>query len=211
MVKKPKLKVPNNLFIFDRKIREKFNVKILAGVDEVGRGCISGPLVAGCVIFDENSYIENLKESKSLSPQKRKKLFKQIFQVARDISICIMSVDAINKIGILKANQIAMKVAVDNLKLKPELVIVDGYINPCITLQQYSLIKADKKSACVAAASVIAKVLRDFIMEEYHKIIPIYNFKKNKGYPTKEHIKTILNIGCCELHRYYAYKILDNE
>lgn len=201
----------NKLFIFDRKIKERFNVEILAGVDEVGRGCLSGPIVASCVVFDNSSYIENLKESKSVSPQKRILIFKEIIKVAKDISISIISVDTINRIGISKANQLAMKKAIEGLKVTPQLVIIDGYRNPYITLPQYSLIKADNKSACVAAASIVAKVLRDFIMKEYHKIFPVYNFKKNKGYPTKDHIKAILEIGCCEFHRYFAYKFLKNE
>lgn len=208
MVKKQKLKVLNNLFSFDRKIKEKFNIKILAGVDEVGRGCLSGPIVASSVVFDNNAYIETLKESKSVIPQKRLHLFKEILNTALDISISIIPVEVINEIGISKANHLVIKNAVDNLKVKPQLVIVDGYKNPYITLPQYNLIKADKKSACVAAASIVAKVLRDFIMEKYHKIISIYNFKKNKGYPTKEHLNAIFNVGCCELHRYYAYKLL---
>ncbi|MCS7231921.1 MAG: ribonuclease HII [Elusimicrobiota bacterium] len=199
----------NKLFAFDEELKKNFNVKFLAGVDEVGRGCLSGPIVSCAVVFSNYSYIPDLKESKSISPQKRIILFKKILKSALDISVSILSVQIINKIGISKANQLVMKYAVDNLSVKPQLVVVDGYRNPYIDLPQYHLTKADKKSASVAAASIIAKVIRDTIMQKYHFLIPEYNFYKNKGYPTKEHIKAISKIGCCELHRYYAYKFLN--
>ncbi|MEN3013918.1 MAG: ribonuclease HII [Endomicrobiia bacterium] len=196
----------NKLFSFDYSLKEKFNIKILAGVDEAGRGCLSGPIVACAVILNGNSSIENLKDSKTATSKKRILLFKKIILSALDISLSILPVETINKIGLQKANYLVIKNAVDNLLIKPDLVIVDGYRNPYIKIPQYALIKADLKSASVAAASIVAKVIRDIIMHKYHNIVPEYNFNKNKGYPTKDHIKSILEIGCCELHRYYAYK-----
>ena len=199
----------NDVFQFDQKIRKKFNVNFIAGVDEVGRGCISGPLVAAAVVFDFNTYIPHLKESKSLSSNQREYFFKQILSSTKSVSYHVISVEEINKFGLSKANYLAMKFAIDKLKIKPELVIVDGFHNPYITnVRQYSLIKADKKSAVVAAASIIAKVVRDTIMEVCHKIIPEYDFEHNKGYPTKRHISVISQIGLCELHRCYAYKFV---
>jgi len=199
----------NDGFQFDQKIREKFNVNLIAGVDEVGRGCISGPLVAAAVVFDASTNIPHLKESKSLSSNKRIYFFKQILSSAKFISYHIVSVEEINKFGLSKANYLAMKFAVDKLKIKPQLVIVDGFRNPYIeNIKQYNLIRADKKSAVVAAASIVAKVIRDKIMEIYHVIIPDYDFGNNKGYPTKKHISVISEIGLCEFHRYYAYKFV---
>lgn len=199
----------NEIFLFDDKIRKQFNVNLLAGVDEAGRGCISGPIVAAAVVFDTHTYITNLKESKSVSYHKRKELFKQILSSAKSVSCCIAKVEIINKYGIGKANMLVMKHAVEKLTVKPELVIVDGYYNPYIVdVLQCNIIKADKKSAVVAAASIIAKVIRDTIMEIYYKIIPVYCFNKNKGYPTKEHTNIVSQIGISDLHRYYAYKFV---
>lgn len=197
--------------MFDTKIRSKFNAELIAGVDEVGRGSLSGPIVSSAVVFDNKAYIAHLKESKSVSPAKRNILFKEIISVAIDISCGIISVDEINKLGITKANHLVMKLAIDKLRIKPDIVIVDGYFNPYITnIKQYNLVKADKKSAVVAAASVIAKVVRDCIMKTYHDIYPCYDFINNKGYPTKKHISAILEIGISELHRFYAYKFVTN-
>ncbi|MCS7228013.1 MAG: ribonuclease HII [Endomicrobia bacterium] len=197
----------NPIFSFDAKIRHKFKANLLAGIDEVGRGCLSGPIVAAAVVFDKNSYIPFLKESKSVSPQKRVFLFKYILSTAIAVSCGIISVGEINKIGINKANYLAMKIALDKLPLKPDLVIIDGFHNPYITdIKQCSFVKADKKSAVVAAASIVAKVIRDIIMKIYHNICPIYDFSTNKGYPTKKHIYTITQVGISELHRFYACK-----
>lgn len=202
----------NKIFSFDRKLRKKFKVKLLAGVDEVGRGCLFGPIVAAAVVFDDTVFISSLKDSKLLSYQKRKEIFKEILNKAKDISCSILPVNIINKIGIKKANFLVMKNAVDKLRVKPELVIVDGIFNPYITgIKQYDLIKADKKSAAVAAASVVAKVIRDRIVELYHRFISCYDVFNNKGYATKKHIDAIIKIGVCELHRYYAYKFITNE
>lgn len=202
----------NKIFLFDEKIKNKFNANLIAGVDEAGRGSISGPLVSAAVVFNKNSYISCLKESKSVSPQQRRLLFQKILSVAEDISCSIISADEINKLGLAKANYLSMKIAVDKLKIKPDLVIVDGFHNPYITdVKQYSLVKADKKSAVVAAASIIAKVLRDCIMKIYHEICPIYDFYNNKGYPTKKHISAISQIGISELHRFYAYKFIKQD
>jgi len=202
----------HDVFQFDQKIRKKFKVNIIAGVDEAGRGCICGPLVAAAVVFDKNVYIPSLQESKSLSPNKRIYFFKQILFFAKSVSYHIVSVKEINKLGLSKANLLAMKYAIDKLSIKPELVIIDGFHNPYIdNVKQFSLVKADKKSAVVAAASIIAKVIRDKIMEFYHFVIPEYDLVNNKGYPTKKHIYIVSKIGLCELHRYYAYKFIKSE
>lgn len=211
----PKNIVCEDIFLFDNKIRKKFgNIELICGVDEVGRGCISGPIVAAAVVFNSKVFIPYLKDSKSLSPSKREKFFKEILLVADDIACGIVSTENINKIGIHKANFLSIKLAIEKLKTEPEVVIIDGYPNPYLNdmdIIQYSVIRGDKKSAVVAAASIIAKVIRDFILGIYHKIVPYYNFKSNKGYPTQEHIFSISQLGISELHRYYAYKFVNKN
>lgn len=199
----------NKIFLFDNKIRKKFKVELLAGVDEVGRGCIFGPIVSAAVVFDSNNYISHLKESKSVSHQIRKKLFKEILKQAKNITCSIIPADLINQIGISKANILVMKNAVENLKIVPDIVLIDGYYNPEIKFRQFNIIKGDKKSAVIAAASIVAKVVRDYVLDIYHKLIPYYNLCKNKGYATLEHRKQIFEIGLSELHRYYAYKFVN--
>jgi len=201
--------VYNQIFLFDEEIRERFKVEFLAGVDEVGRGCVFGPIVAAAVIFDSNVYIPHLKESKSVSFQIRKKLFREIYSQAKDISCSVISIKLINKIGIGKANHLVIKNAVEKLKINPDIIIVDGYPNSYIKNKQYAIIDGDKKSAVVAAASVIAKVIRDYILSIYHKFISSYDLDNNKGYLTSRHMEEILQIGLSDFHRYYAYKFIN--
>ncbi len=205
----------DNIFLFDNKIREKFgNVDLICGVDEVGRGCISGPIVAAAVVFSKKVFIPYLKESKSISSHKREQFFNKILLVATDVSCSIVPTREINRIGIGEANLLAIKNAVEKLSVKPKVIVVDGYQNPYlnnIDVIQYNVIKGDKKSAVVAAASIVAKVIRDYILKIYHKIFPYYDFENNKGYPTKKHILSISQIGISELHRYYAYKFVNTR
>jgi len=202
--------VDNKIFLFDEEIRKRFKVEFLAGVDEVGRGCVFGPIVAACVVFDSSVYIPHLKESKSVTCQKRKELFKEIYFQAKSISCSILSIKLINKVGIGKANQLVIRDAVKKLNIEPDIVVVDGYPNPYITNKQYALIDADKKSAVVAAASIVAKVVRDSILKIYHRFISSYDLDKNKGYLTSTHLKEILQIGLSDFHRYYAFKFINS-
>ncbi len=196
------------IFDFDNSIRKKFKTENLCGVDEVGRGSIAGPLVAASVVFSSKNYISQLKESKSVCAKKRKILFKEILNTAKDISCCIVSTKCVNKEGLGQANIIALKSAVEKLDTDFRIVVVDGYKINNLDKKQIPLIKGDQKSAVVAAASIIAKVIRDTIMEFYDKIIPEYNFCKNKGYATKNHRKIVSFLGLSELHRKYAYKFI---
>jgi ribonuclease HII len=202
--------VYNQIFLFDEEIRKRFKVEFLAGVDEVGRGCVFGPIVAAAVVFDSNVYIPHLKESKSISSKTRKKLFREIYSKAKSVSCSILSIKLINKFGIGKANQLVIEDAVKKLNIEPDIVIVDGYPNPYIKNKQYAVIDADEKSAVVAAASVVAKVVRDYILDVYYKFISSYDLDNNKGYLTSKHLKEILQIGLCDFHRHYAYKFIDN-
>jgi ribonuclease HII len=202
--------VYNKIFLFDEEIRKRFKVEFLAGVDEVGRGCVFGPIVAAAVVFDSNVYIPHLKESKSISSKTRKKLFREIYSKAKAVSCSILSIKLINKFGIGKANQLVIEDAVKKLNIEPDIVIVDGYPNPYIKNKQYAVIDADEKSAVVAAASVVAKVVRDYILDVYYKFISSYDLDNNKGYLTSKHLKEILQIGLCDFHRHYAYKFINN-
>ncbi len=200
----------NQIFLFDEEIRKRFKVEFLAGVDEVGRGCVFGPIVAAAVVFDSNVYIPHLKESKSISSKTRKKLFIEIYSKAKSVSCSILSIKLINKFGIGKANQLVIEDAVKKLNIETDIVIVDGYPNPYIKNKQYAVIDADEKSAVVAAASVVAKVVRDYILDVYYKFISSYDLDNNKGYLTSKHLKEILQIGLCDFHRHYAYKFINN-
>ncbi len=200
----------NQIFLFDEEIRKRFKVEFLAGVDEVGRGCVFGPIVAAAVVFDSNVYIPHLKESKSISSKTRKKLFREIYSKAKSVSCSILSIKLINKFGIGKANQLVIEDAVKKLNIETDIVIVDGYPNPYIKNKQYAVIDADEKSAVVAAASVVAKVVRDYILDVYYKFISSYDLDNNKGYLTSKHLKEILQIGLCDFHRHYAYKFINN-
>jgi len=202
--------VYNQIFLFDEEIRKRFKVEFLAGVDEVGRGCVFGPIVAAAVVFDSNVYIPHLKESKSISSKTRKKLFIEIYSKAKSVSCSILSIKLINKFGIGKANQLVIEDAVKKLNIETDIVIVDGYPNPYIKNKQYAVIDADEKSAVVAAASVVAKVVRDYILDVYYKFISSYDLDNNKGYLTSKHLKEILQIGLCDFHRHYAYKFINN-
>ncbi len=204
-------KVVNQLFLFDKKIREEFSAELLCGVDEAGRGCIAGPLVAAAVVFSAQVYIPYLNESKSLSPKNRELLFNQIVNLAEEISYVIIPTKIINTVMLSIANRLAIKNAVNKLTKKVDLVLVDGYSVDGIKFLCKNIIGGDKKSAVIASASIIAKVIRDKIMTLYDQLIPYYNFAKHKGYATKLHMKKIYEIGLCELHRYYASKFVFNK
>lgn len=178
----------------------------LAGVDEVGRGPLAGPIVAAAVILDLNdiegkNLILKINDSKKLSPKTRNEISEQIKEKA--ISYCIVQLNNsdIDKKGIAWCNNEVLKRAAENLKVKPDLVLSDGYgIKNCKTKNKY-IIKGDAKSASIACASIIAKVYRDNIMKEYAKIYPEYGFDKNVGYGTKDHIEAIKKYGYTPIHR----------
>lgn len=173
----------------------------IAGVDEVGRGPLAGPVVSSVVILPKNSLIFNINDSKKLSEKKRKLLYDEITKKAIEIQISLVDNDLIDEINILQATIKSMENCINNLKQKPEQIIVDAVTLPNINISQLNINKADEKSISVAAASIIAKVTRDRMMDNYHKIYPQYSFDKNKGYGTKEHIDAIKKYGICPIHR----------
>lgn len=173
----------------------------IAGVDEAGRGAVAGPVFAGVVILYPFSNLP-LEDSKLLTPKERRELFLLIKKEALDWSYGISTVDEIEKLGILNATLLAMKRAIGNLKLKPDFILVDGNkLIPNLEIPQKAVVKGDKLCRCIAGASIVAKVLRDELMENLEKIYPGYGFKKHKGYPTKEHRKNIIYLGPSEIHR----------
>jgi ribonuclease HII len=190
-----------NLFLFDKKYLKK-NFNGIAGIDEVGRGTIAGPVTAAAVIFPKNCHINGVNDSKKISAKKRKELSVEIKQKALSFSCISIDNVIIEKINILQASLLAMKKAILSLGLKPDICLIDG-INRIedLSICQDIIIGGDGKSASIAAASILAKTIRDEIMIDYSKLYPHYNFEKHKGYPTEEHIKAIKKFGICPIHR----------
>jgi ribonuclease HII len=185
---------------FDKKYFNK-EIKHLAGVDEAGRGPLAGPVVAAAVIFDKNTNIKGINDSKQLTKKQREELFDKIISKAQAYSISIIDHDVIDEINILNASLMAMKKAVDGLKIKPELVLVDGNKKFHSDIQVIPIVKGDSKSFSIAAASILAKVTRDRLMRKLAVQYPVYLWEQNKGYPTKQHRDIIKKIGPSPLHR----------
>jgi ribonuclease HII len=173
----------------------------IAGVDEAGRGPLAGPVVAAAVIFSTNIEIEGLDDSKKLSAKKREELFPQIQAEAVAYGVAVVSREVIDEINILQASRLAMKQAVEQLQPVSDLLLIDGNQKIDSTLDQWAIVKGDSKSMSIAAASVLAKVTRDRIMEDYHKLYPQYEFHRHKGYGTKLHRALIEEHGPCPIHR----------
>jgi ribonuclease HII len=175
--------------------------KIPAGVDEAGRGPLAGPVVAAAVVLPDDCIIEGLDDSKKLSHSRREKIYKVITNIAISYAVGIVEPEQIDKLNILRAALLAMETSVKKLTTKPDYLLIDGNQRTSLLLMQETIIKGDSKSCSIAAASVLAKVTRDTIMEEYHLKYPEYNFRGHKGYPTKEHYEAIRRHGPCPIHR----------
>ena len=184
--------------------------KLIAGVDEAGRGPLAGPVFAAAVILPEGCIIEGIDDSKKLSEKKREQLFDEICEKAIAYSIQSIDEKTIDKVNILNAVFLAMNNAVDNLSPSPDYVIVDGNIIKGMTLPHETVIKGDANSISIAAASILAKVSRDRLIKELSDKYPEYNLAKHKGYGTKEHIEAIKKYGPSEIHRLsFLTKILN--
>ena len=183
--------------------------KSIAGVDEAGRGPLAGPVVAAAVVLPADLRIEGLRDSKKVPEQERLNLFWDILSSSLDIGVGIVEHDEIDRINILQATKSAMGKAVADLRMSPDALIIDALTLPSISIKQFSIIKADSKSASVAAASLIAKYVRDMIMLRYHSLYPEYNFKKHKGYCTQEHLRLLDIYGPCNIHRKSFRKVMD--
>lgn len=185
----------------ENKLYEK-NIEYICGIDEAGRGPLAGPVVVGAVILPQNSFIEGVNDSKKISEKKREKIYEQIVQEAIAYSVGIVDQKKIDEINILNATKLGVKLALEELKQKPNVIMVDALNNmDTLGIPYISVVKGDAKNYCIAAASIIAKVTRDRIMREWDEIYPIYGFAKHKGYGTAEHIRIIKENGPCILHR----------
>jgi ribonuclease HII len=174
---------------------------LVAGVDEAGRGPLAGPVVAAAVILDERQPIRGLADSKVLSPRKRERLFDEIR--AKSLACCIAqaSVEEIDRLNILQATLLAMRRAVEGLRLVPQRVLVDGNRLPVLAMPAAAIVKGDAKVAAISAASILAKVYRDRHCLEMHEAHPLYGFAIHKGYPTSLHLAALREHGACPLHR----------
>ncbi len=175
--------------------------KIVAGIDEAGRGPLAGPVVAGAVVFPPGYKNGGIRDSKQLSPQQREKIYKDLKNDAISIGLGVVESHIIDKINILQASLLAMREAVMNLSLPADYLLIDGNKRIDMPVEQETIVDGDCLSISVAAASIIAKVSRDRIMEIYHRQFPQYNFLSNKGYGTREHREAIRVHGCCKIHR----------
>lgn len=173
----------------------------VCGIDEVGRGPLAGPVVAGAVILPKDCSILYINDSKKLSEKKREELYEVIMEQAVATGIGMVGPAKIDEINILQATYEAMRQAIQNLSVKPDILLNDAVTIPLVDIPQVPIIKGDAKSISIGAASIIAKVTRDRLMEEYHEIMPEYGFAKNKGYGSKEHIEAILAYGPSPIHR----------
>ena len=175
-------------------------VTLIAGVDEVGRGPLIGPVVACACILPVNFYHKDIKDSKKLSEKKREEMYKIIKENAISIGLGIVSEKVIDEVNINEATKIAMKEAIKNLNITPEHVLIDA-MKLELNIPSTSIIKGDAKSESIAAASIIAKVTRDHMLDEMDKEYPMYDLKNNKGYGTKKHLEALQTYGPCKYHR----------
>lgn len=186
---------------YENKLHEE-GLQYIAGIDEAGRGPLAGPVVVGVAIMKPDSFIEGINDSKKISESKREKLYEQITEEAIDWSVGIVTEKEIDEINILNATKRALEKALDNLRVRPDRILVDALEHIDTKGVPYtSVIKGDAKIYSISAASIIAKVTRDRIMREYDEVYPEYGFAKHKGYGTAAHIKAIKENGPCPLHR----------
>ncbi len=180
---------------------QRHGYRNIAGIDEAGRGPLAGPVVAAAVILPVDYHHPEIDDSKRLSRKKRERLYQEIHKEAVSIGVGVSDVGMIDKINILQATLLAMKEAVLGFLVKPDYLLIDGLNTIDLDLPQEAIVHGDQNSISIAAASIIAKVSRDRLMDMYHRQFPMYNFIKNKGYGTREHLEAISRYGLCKIHR----------
>ena len=188
------------MYVFEDKYKN-LGFELICGIDEVGRGPLAGPVVAAAVILPKDERILYLNDSKQLTKKKREELYDIILNKAISYGIGVVSESVIDDINILQATYKAMQIAINNLSQKPDILLNDAVKIPDIDIKQVPIIKGDTLSASIAAASIVAKVTRDRMMEEYENIYPGYDFGKSAGYGTPNHIKKLKEDGPCDIHR----------
>ena len=191
-----------DLLEYEKKLYKE-GYKLIAGTDEVGRGPLVGPVVAAAVILPVNYYLEGLDDSKKLSEKKRNKFYDIITRDAISYGIGIVDAKTIDEINIYEASRLAMKIAINNLSIKPDFILTDAM--PLNMPNSLAIIHGDALSETIAAASVIAKVTRDRMMYELDQLYPMYGFKTHKGYPTKKHLENLEKYGILDNYR-LSYK-----
>lgn len=189
----------NDNYRYERELRKK-GIKLIAGVDEVGRGPLVGPVVAACVILPEDFLLDGLTDSKKLSEKKREEFYDKIMEQAVSVGVGIISEKVIDEINIYEATKLAMRDAISNMDIIPEHILIDA-MPLDLDIPTTSIIKGDLKSITISAASVIAKVTRDRMLDDLGENYPMYDFKSNKGYPTKKHLDAIDEYGIIDEHR----------
>jgi ribonuclease HII len=189
-----------DLWFFEKKAtRDGYNK--IAGIDEAGRGPLAGPVVSAAVILPQTLPIAGVIDSKKLSAKKRSQLYEEIYSHALSVGIGIVDPAEIDRINILRASLLAMSMAVENLKPQPECLLIDGPFQISTRLPQKPICKGDALSVSIAAASIVAKVTRDRLMEKYDEYYPQFGFSRHKGYPTRAHKAAIAQFGYCQIHR----------
>jgi ribonuclease HII len=194
------LPMERDLWDYETKAREK-GYRLVAGADEAGRGPLAGPVVAAAVVLPADAFLQGLDDSKKLSPAKREELFPKIQTQAIAYGVAVVSPEVIDEINILQAALLAMKQAVEMFPSDPDLLLIDGNQKIDSSIEQWTIVKGDAKSFSISAASVLAKVTRDHIMEDYHHLYPQYEFARHKGYGTRLHRDLIAEHGPCPIHR----------
>lgn len=185
---------------FERAVRQ-LGYSSIAGIDEAGRGPLAGPVVAAAIILPPDYRNKDIRDSKKLSASRREKLYDRINADAVSVGIGVVEHSVIDEINILRAALLAMEKAVLNLTVTADYLLIDGRDTINLSIPQQAIIKGDSRSISVASASIIAKVTRDRIMDDYHQLYSVYNFQKHKGYGTREHREAIKKHGLCHIHR----------
>ncbi len=185
---------------FEHRLRAQ-GFRVIAGLDEAGRGPWAGPVVAAAVVLPPKKKWMGLDDSKKLSPEQREKIFSLLLKRETAVGVGIVDAAEIDRLNILRASLRAMEQAVSNLPISPEFLLIDGLHSLTLPLAQQAIPKGDSRCQSIAAASIVAKVTRDRLMMAYHDQYPHYNFAKNKGYGTQEHLQAIRQYGYCPLHR----------
>ncbi|MEE9276716.1 MAG: ribonuclease HII [bacterium] len=188
------------MYAFERRLMEEGR-SVVAGVDEAGRGPLAGPVVAAAVVLDPAAPIRGLADSKKLTPSARERLLEEIGRRARAVGLAAAGAREIERTNILQASLRAMATAVSRLSLAPDHLLVDGNRTAPLDLEQTPVVSGDALCACIAAASIVAKVWRDRLMERMDRRFPQYGFARHKGYPTRAHLEALRRHGPCMLHR----------
>ncbi len=189
-----------DFWAFEKKVAEKGFFRI-AGIDEAGRGPLAGPVVSAAVLLPTSFPVSGVADSKKLTPRKRDYLYQEIYAYAVSVGIGIVDSNEIDRTNILRAALLSMAIAVENLNPQPDCLLIDGIFRISSNLPQELIPKGDDRSISIAAASIVAKVTRDRLMERYHQDYPQFGFSSHKGYPTQAHKAAIQKFGYCPIHR----------